>query len=368
VVPSVIAAKINGVARPPRVKRATAGRREEDGMPEFDTSLTRLLGITIPLVQAPIGHHASPELVAAVANAGGLGMVSIGWRSRVDVHAVLQQVHALTDRPFGVNLVLDDDQHDRLSVCLEDEVKIVSLFWGDPTPYVRQIHPGGARVMHTVGSVREARAAAEADVDVIVAQGWEAGGHVWGEVATLPLVPRVVDAVAPRPVIAAGGISDGRGFAAALMLGAAGVWVGTRFLASEEASVHPRYQDRLLSAAETDTTLGVAFDREWWDAPSRTLRNDTTRRWEDAGRPPWGERPDEGDVIASEADGSPILRYDPESPAPGMTGDLAEMAQYAGQSVGLVSSTKPAATIVEEMATEAWQALAEARHLLKLAG
>ena len=113
---------------------------------------------------------------------------------------------------------------------------LMSFFWGDPAPFVEQVHAAGALAMTTVGSAAEAKAAADAGVDVIVAQGWEAGGHVWGQVGTLPLVRAVVEAVAPKPVLAAGGIADGHGLAAALALGAAGAWIGTRFLASEEAS------------------------------------------------------------------------------------------------------------------------------------
>src|SRR5204862_1663663 len=118
--------------------------------------------------------------------------------------------------------------------------------------------------------------------DIVVAQGWEAGGHVWGRVATMPLVPRVVDAVRPTPVVAAGGIADGRGVAAALVLGAAGAWLGTRFLASEEIFIHPDYRERVLRAAETDTSYTTLFDVGWEDAPHRTLRNRTLEAWEAA--------------------------------------------------------------------------------------
>ncbi len=334
-------------------------------MPGFDTSLTRLLDITVPLVQAPMGDAVGPELAAAVSNAGGLGMVSVGWREPDEARALIREVGSLTDRPFGVNLAANEDQHERVALSLAEGVRIVSLFWGDPAPYVDQVHQADGLVMATVGSAEEATAARHAGVDVIVAQGWEAGGHVWGEVATLPLVPRVVDAVAPVPVIAAGGISDGRGFAAMLTLGAAGVWVGTRFLASDEIAAHPTYQERLLAAAETDTTIGIAYDRGWEDAPARTLSTNTTRVWDEAGQPPWGQRPGEDDAVAVEADGSPILRYHVNSPKPGSAGDVGEMALYAGQGVGLVTHTQPAATIVEEMAEQAWNILASAGNLLR---
>ena len=141
--------------------------------------------------------------------------------------------------------------------------------------------------MHTVGSAEEARRAVASGVDVIVAQGWEAGGHVWGNVATLPLVPAVVDAVAPVPVIAAGGIGDARGVAAVLALGAQAAWLGTRFLLAEEMPIHEDYRRRLIAAAETDAQrYPNLYEVGWPDSPHRALRNSTAKAWEAAGRPP----------------------------------------------------------------------------------
>src|SRR5262249_45343395 len=155
-----------------------------------------------------------------------------------------------------------------------------------------------------------ARRAVECGVDVVVAQGWEAGGQVRGTVATLPLIPAVVDAVAPVPVVAAGGIADGRGLAAVLALRASGAWIGTRFLAGHEAAIHPRYREHLLQANENDTTyLQNLFDVRWPDAPHRTLRSKTVDAWEAAGRPPSGRRPGEGEVIATSRSVGPIVRY-----------------------------------------------------------
>ena len=139
-----------------------------------------------------------------------------------------------TERPFGVNLGLAWDQRERLALALTAGAPVISFFWGDAGHLIGEAHEAGALVFVTVGTGAEGQAAAAAGADVIVAQGWEAGGHVWGNVSTLALVPRVVDAVAPVPVVAAGGIADGRGLAAALALGATGAWVGTRFLAAHE--------------------------------------------------------------------------------------------------------------------------------------
>lgn len=330
----------------------------------FKTDFCRLLNIDLPVGQAPIGNATSPALAAAVSNAGGLGMLGMTWRQLDDVRHLIRETRRLSDRPFGVNLVLQWPPDKRLAVCLEEGIKLVSLTWGDPAPYVNRVHAAGGLVMHTVGSADEARRVVDAGVDIVVAQGWEAGGHVWSEVATLPLVPRVVDAVAPRPVVAAGGIADGRGLAAALALGASGVWIGTRFLASREAVVHPVYQKRVVEGAETGTVYSRLFDGGWPDAPHRTLRNSTVLRWEEAGQPPSGRRPGEGEVIATSADGRTVERYHFSTPFPGMTGEMEGLALYAGQSVGLVSQVEAAGEIVKQIAQEAAAVLGRCARLV----
>ncbi len=318
----------------------------------IQTSLCRLLGIELPIIQAPIGSATCPALAAAVSEAGGLGMLALSWRNTDEMRQIVRETQKLTSRPFGVNLVLEWNQQERLQVCLEEGVKIVSFFWGEPAPYVQKAHEAGALAIHMVATAAEAGRAVECGVDAIVAQGWEAGGHVWGKVATLPLVPQVVDAVAPVPVIAAGGIADGRGIAAALMLGAAGVWIGTRFLASEEAAVHPLYKEKILEATENDTVYSGLFDIGWENAPHRTLRNSTVEQWEAAGCPPNQQRPNEGQEIATFADGRVVLRYSDVIPLPKMTGNLEALALYAGQSVGVVSRIEPAGEIVRQLANE----------------
>jgi len=328
------------------------------------TSLCGLLGIDVPIVQAPMGTLAVPPLAAAVSNAGGLGMLGVSWLEFDLMREFIRETRRLTLRPFGVNLALAWDQHERLAICLEEGARIVSLFWGDPSPYVAAIREAGAMLVQTVGSAAEARRAVAAGADVIVAQGWEAGGHVWGEVATMPLVPCVVAAVRPIPVVAAGGIADGRGVAAALALGAAGAWLGTRFLASHEIFVHPDYRERVLRACETDTCYTTLFDVGWEDAPHRTLRNATLDAWQAAGSPPGGRRPGEGETIAALPDGTPVRRYSEIPPLPGMTGDLAALVHYAGQSAGLVRRVQPAGDIVQELVEEAARTLAAASALV----
>ncbi len=310
--------------------------------------LSDLLGIEHPIVQAPIGSAAVPRLAAAVSNSGALGMLALTWIP--DVAGVVRQTGELTDRPFGGNLVLEWDQHRRLDEALEAGLRIVSLTWGDPAPYVELVHAAGGLVLQTVGSAEEARRVVAAGVDVVVAQGWEAGGHVRGQVATMPLVPVVVDAVAPTPVIAAGGIGDARGVAAALALGAQAAWLGTRFLLAEEAQVHPVYRQRLAAAAETDAEwYATLYDVGWPDAPHRALRNPTSEGWDAAGRPESGHRPGEGESIATDPSGNPVVRYSSAMPVESTTGDIEALSLWAGQSVALATRVQPAAEIVASL-------------------
>jgi NAD(P)H-dependent flavin oxidoreductase YrpB (nitropropane dioxygenase family) len=181
---------------------------------------------------------------------------------------------------------------------------------------------------------------------------------VKGEVATLPLVRAVVSAVDPTPVVAAGGIADGAGLAAALALGAAGAWIGTRFLAADEVAIHPRYRERLFAASEADTVHTSLFDVGWPAAPHRVLRNATLEAWEAAGRPASGARPSEGEVIARGPGGGPMLRYQSATPGAGATGDIDALSLWAGQGVSQVRRLQPAAEIVRELVQEATDAIA----------
>lgn len=318
------------------------------------TALCERLGIELPIIQAPMGGAVGPTLAAAVSNAGGLGMLPL-WRADIEtMRRQIRDTRALTSRPFAVNLILEIPQEERLAVCLDEGVPIISFFWRDPASLVPRAKAGGAIVLHTVGSADDAKRAVDCGVDIVVAQGWEAGGHVRGMVATMPLVPTVVDAVRPTPVVAAGGIADGRGLAAVLALGAAGAWIGTRFLASHEAAIHRRYQELLLRASETDTVyLDNLFDVRWPNAPHRTLRNKTIEAWEAAGRPASGQRPGEGEVIATSRSSGPIVRYQSYTPGADVEGDIDALSLWAGQSVGLVSKLQPAGDIVREIAEEA---------------
>ncbi len=327
-----------------------------DGMlqPEsLVTSLTTLLGIRVPIIQAPIGSFSCPALAAAVSEAGGLGILALSWDSLPRCCEKISQTRAATQAPFGVNLVLEWDQTDRLNACLDSGAKIVSLFWGDPAPYISLAQRTGAKTMVSVGSSEEARKAADAGADVIVCQGFEAGGHVRGVAGSIALIPAVVDAVAPVPVVAAGGFADGRGLAAALALGASGVWMGTRFAASMESLAHPAFKTHLLRSGESDTQHLRLFDGGWPNAPHRVLRNSTVDAWDKAGRPNTGMRPNENEVIGRLQNGTEIRRYDDMPPVVGMSGEWEACALYAGQSVGGVRTIKPAGLIVDEIIREA---------------
>ena len=318
------------------------------------TKLCEILDIGIPIVLAPMGGAVTPKLAAAVSNAGGLGTLPL-WRAEDQtVRDTVREMRSLTTKPFAVNLNMDFPQEDRLGVCLDEGVPVISFFWKDPSTLIPRAKDGGAIVMHTVGDAASAKRAVEAGVDIVVAQGWEAGGHVRGTVATLPLVPAVVDAVGATPVVAAGGIADGRGMAAALALGAAGVWIGTRFLASEEIAIHPDYQSRVLASSETDTVYTEnLFDVGWPNAPHRTLRNSTVTAWEAAGRPSPGNRPGEGEAIASSKKRGDIVRYSAATPGPDVIGDVEALSLWAGQSTGIVRKVQPAAEILNEINNQA---------------
>src|ERR1700689_92149 len=306
--------------------------------PSSRARVRELLGVELPLIQAPVGSATSVELTAAVSEAGALGTLAVSWRSERQLRQMLGRLRASTDRPWAVNLVLEWDQHGLLEACLGEGARIVSFFWGDPLPYIADVHAAGGIVLHTVGDVEEARQAVDAGADAIIAQGWEAGGHVRGKVATMALVPAVVDAVGGDvPVLAAGGIADGRGLAAALALGAGGAMLGTRFLLTHESDTHGAYRAALSQATVTDTAYSTLFDGGWPAAPHPTPRKRTGSARGQAGRPPSGDRPGEGEVIAQRGNRE-IARYSDDMPTADTEGEGEQPAMYAGQSVGLAAS------------------------------
>lgn len=326
------------------------------------TALCDMLGVEHPIIAAPMGPDLSgPELVAAVSNAGGLGILQAQFHPPPRFREEIRRLRALTAKPFGVNLLLQFPVEDQVAVCLQERVPVLSLFWGDPTPYVARAHSAGVKVFHQVGSVPEAQCAAAAGVDVIVAQGVEAGGHVAGEVSTLALVPRVVDAVAPRPVVAAGGIADARGVVAVLALGAQAAVLGTRFLASAESRAHPHYKQRVLAADEGDTVRTILFGHGWPNAPHRTLRTAFVQQWYGQEGRGQESRPDEPVVGQTVIGGQPmpVPRFRGFPPNSDASGDIDSMDLLAGQGVGLVREVKPAGQIVRELVEEAGQIISQ---------
>jgi nitronate monooxygenase len=324
------------------------------------TPLCRQLGIEHPVLNAPMGGgSAGPELAAAVSNAGGLGTMGLVSVPAPVIRELIRRTHALTRRPFLANFVIPNLAGDEIAACFDEQLPILGLFWGDPQPFVKDAHRRGIQVIPQVGSVEEAVAAAAAGVDAIIAQGVEAGGHVRGTTALSVLLPAIVEAVKPVPVIAAGGIANGRGLAAALSLGAQAVAMGTRFLASTEAAVTPDYKERIVRSRAEDTVLvDELFNIGWPGAPHRVLRNRTVTEWEAAGRSSPGSRPGEGSVIGRLVPGGgrdpiPVTRYSVTPPLIGYEGDLEYACLYAGQSCTLVNDIRPAAEIVREVMREA---------------
>ena len=338
------------------------------------TPLCDVLGIDVPILSAGMGSVAGPELVAAVSDAGGFGVLGVSGASPEAVQARISKVRDVTSRPFGVNVIIDEvgwaaSEEDRELVraevvsAIDARVAAVVLFWGDPAPYVDRARDNGVRILVQVGSVVEAERAAAAGVDAVVAQGVEAGGHVRGTTSIWELLPAVVAAVSPLGVLASGGIGDGDGVARAIGLGAQGVSLGTRFVASEESRAHPEYKRRIVQAAAADTVYTTdLYDISWPGAPTRTLRNRTFAEWEAAGHPAHGHRPGEGTSVGRirlpSGESFELPRYSgAASPLVGFEGDIDYVAMWAGESVEFVTDVLPAAEIVRRLAEEAVSAL-----------
>ena len=323
------------------------------------TALTRRFGLRYPVIAAPLGRGATPEFLAALAREGSMGFVALTHMPEAEVRQLLSSYIGATgggDR-FGVNLTLVTDQTRRLDAALEAGCRIVSLWQGDPTLYTRRAKDAGAVVFWTVSGPDDAARAADIGVDFVVAQGREAGGHLVGEAPLMSLLPAVVDAADGVPTIAAGGIADGRGLAAALTLGACGVWMGTRFVASVESGNHPGYKQRITNADFADVVETTLFDGGWSESPHRVIRNSTFARWEEAGCPAPGARPGEGEQIGTFPDGTPMLRYSVAAPWDSMDGDWEAGPHYAGTSAALVHKVEPIAEILSRIESDAKDAL-----------
>ena len=335
---------------------------------ELRTPICEEMGIDYPIFSVGFGSGAGPELAAAVSNAGGFGVLGVSGMPPDEMERRIAKTHQMTDRPFGVNIIIaETDEGDR--ELLTDQVAAagrlgvgaVIVFWGDPAPYVGAAHQNKTRLLIQVGSVDEARAAAEAGVDAVIVQGIEAGGHVRGNTSIWRLLPATVDAVTPLPVLASGGIGDGAGIAKALRLGAQGVSLGTRFVACDEAWIHPAYKQRIVDSDARDTVYNSLYDVWWPDAPHRTLRNKTLAEWEAAGRPPPGDRPGEGTSIGrlrrTSGEWIEWPRYAVGTTMPDFEGDIEYAPLWAGESCSVVNDIKPAAEIIRDLVRDAEAAL-----------
>lgn len=340
------------------------------------TALCREFGIEYPVFSVGFGMGAGPELVAAVSNAGGFGVLGGVSLPPEEIPPTVERTRQLTDRPFGVNFIIaeleepDTPEEDRAQVrqqvetAIAEQVPTIVFFWGDPGPFIEDAHRSGVKVLVQVGSVEEAKAAADAGVDAVIVQGLEAGGHVRGTTPIWELLPAAVDAIRPVPVLASGGIGDGAGIARALEVGAQGVSLGTRFVASDEAWVHPAHKQRVVESTAEDTVYNELYDVWWPGAPHRTLRNKTFEEWDAAGRPAPGTRPGEGTSIGTRRSVSGGVedwpRYAVGIVPPNFEGDIEYVPMLAGESCSVVDDIKPAAQIVKDLVHDAEVALAQA--------
>jgi NAD(P)H-dependent flavin oxidoreductase YrpB (nitropropane dioxygenase family) len=323
------------------------------------TGACSLLGIEHPVVLAGMGSgFTDPRLTAAVSNGGGLGIMGVSDIAPAEIGAVASAIRDLTDRPFGLNLLLFACE-ESIDAVLAARPAVFSTAWPSAEQDLGEIfgraHQAGAIVVHMVATLADARLAAEAGADLIVAQGTEGGGHV-GLVASTVLVPQVARAVAPLPVLAAGGYADGAGLAAALMLGAEGVLLGTRFLATSEAPVTGTYKQVLVRSDGHDTLLSPVPDlltgAIWPGAHARVVRNRLIETW--TGREDQ-LRARRGELFRAAADAR-------------RAGDTDESVVWAGQSAGLITSIKAAGELIEEIVRDAERVIRERAELVTAQG
>lgn len=313
------------------------------------TRVCDLLDIEHPIALGGMGSATSPALVAAVSRAGGLGALGCHYLTPEQVRERAANVRRETNKPFGLNFLLFDTREDSFAAALELRPAVMQFAWARPDQdlkaYFDRSHEAGCKVTHMAGAVPEAVRAAEAGADVIIAQGTEGGGHV-GWMASMPLIPMVVDAVAPIPVLAAGGFADGRGLAAALALGADGILLGTRFLATVESPLHPNFKQAIVDSDGHDTQLSeipdIAAGQVWPGAMTRSRRNGFIERW--AGRE-WALRQNRAEAYAK-------LQTARQS------GDVEEGPLSMGQDAGLIHDIPPAEEIVRRIAQDAEEILA----------
>ncbi len=304
------------------------------------TAICDLFGIKHPIIQGGMAHVGTAELVSAVSNAGGLGIIGSG---HYEPDWVRQQIHLTrqrTNKPFGINIQLASPFAEQVvEMVLKEQVSIITTGAGDPESYIPRFKQTGIKVMPVVNSVASARQLEGAGADAIIAEGTESGGHV-GETTTMVLVPQVADSVR-IPVVAAGGIGDGRGLVAALALGAQGIQMGTRFVCSKECIAHPRYKQKILEANDHSTVI----TRQILGLPQRSLQNKLTDQFQELEKV--GLSREELELFNR---GRMYLGL--------IEGDIEDGSLLAGQIAGLIKEIKPVRVIIEEIVAEAEEIIA----------
>ena len=312
------------------------------------TAITELLNIQYPIFQGGMAWVAEHTLAAAVSNAGGLGIIASGGAPCDYVREEVRKTKALTDKPFGVNIMLMNPEADAIAhMVIEEGVKVVTTGAGNPEKYFPVWNEAGIKILPVVASVGLARRMEKYGADALIAEGCESGGHI-GEMTTMALVPQVVQAV-NVPVVAAGGIGDGHGVAAAFMLGAEGVQFGTRFLLADETQIHENYKEKVLKAKDIDSQVTGRSTGH----PIRVLRNPMTRKY-----------------LKMEAEGATLEELEVMTLGSlrraVVEGDVKEGSLMAGQIAGLLNKRQTCKEIIEEMMTEAVDVMEEAaRHFQK---
>jgi nitronate monooxygenase len=328
------------------------------------TRICELLGIELPIISAGMGGVALSRLAGAVSEAGGFGFIGLAGFSPAAIHHEIDAARIITRKPIGVNLLIPFLRLGTVEAVADEPIAAATFFWGTPAEHldsIRRLRNARIKVIWQCGSASEARAAADAGVDAIMAQGVEAGGHVRGTTTTMALIPAVRDVIGDLPMVAAGGLGDGRGLAAVIALGADGGVFGTRFLVANESAAHREYKQAVIAAQAEDTLYTTLFDVGWPEAPHRVIRTATVKNWEEAGRAPTGQRPGEGDPAGTMRRSDievPLVRYAVFPPTEYIEGEIDGLAFYAGQSCSLVNETLPAAEIVKRIAAETRAAIA----------
>lgn len=338
-------------------------------MSVLSTRFTEMFRVPYPFVCAGMAFAGgSADLAVAVSRAGGVGAVGAGLMPPDRLRQVVQEIRkSAGGAPFHVNLITYFDNSELVRVCVEEQVPIVSFHWGHPpVGQLGQLREAGISVWEQVGSVEAAERAVDGGAEVVVAQGWEAGGHNYGGLPTMVGVPAVVDAVGDRAlVLAAGGITDGRQVAAALCLGADGVWVGTRLVASREAQVHPEHHRRLVAAVGEDTVRTGIFGPEWPEFnPMRVQRDRVVAEWNHrlAEVPTVRDKLEQVGTTVLQGEESVLRKFNVLPPVPTTEADWEEMPWLMGQGVGLVHDIRPAGDIVREVMDQAERVLTQRQH------